>query len=74
MTVITNKEKFHFWTKWTILSLLIIILGYIVGGIALLLIHGAFGYNQYEWGTPLSQTLGHYFNANGNQQGGNKIL
>lgn len=59
MTVITNKEKFHFWTSWTLLSLVIIILGYIVGGIALLLIHGAFGFSQYEWGTPLSQTLGH---------------
>jgi divalent metal cation (Fe/Co/Zn/Cd) transporter len=41
------------------LSLVIIILGYIVGGTALLLIHGAFGFSQYEWGTPLSQTLGH---------------
>ena len=59
ISVITNKEKFHFWTSWTFLSLAIIILGYIVGGIALLLIHGAFGYNQYDWGTPLSQTLGH---------------
>jgi hypothetical protein len=59
MTVTTNKEKVHFWTTWTLLSPVIIILGYIIGGIALLLIHGAFGYNQYEWGTALSQTLGH---------------
>ena len=54
-----NREKLHFWTNWTLFNLLILILGYIVGGIALLIIHGAFGYKMDEWGTPLSQTLGH---------------
>jgi hypothetical protein len=59
MVIKTNQDKFHLWARWTLLSLVIIIPGYIAGGIALLLIHGAFGFNQYEWGTPLSQTLGH---------------
>ncbi|MGA2822982.1 MAG: hypothetical protein ABSE72_05595 [Bacteroidales bacterium] len=59
MAVKTNKEKFHFWIYWTLLSLVIIILGYIAGEIVLLLIHGAFGFTQHDWGTPLSQTLGH---------------
>ena len=59
MAVKTNKEKFHFWINWTLLSMVIIILGYITGGIVLLLIHGAFGFTLQDWGTPLSQTLGH---------------
>jgi hypothetical protein len=58
MTVKTNKERFHFWIYWTLLSFVTIILGYVAGGIALLLIHGAFGFNQNEWGTTLSQTFG----------------
>jgi len=57
MTVNTNREKFHFWTKWTLLSLGIIPLSYIISLIAVLFVHTAFGFKMNEWGIPLSQTL-----------------
>jgi hypothetical protein len=59
MPLNSKQEKLKFFINWTFFSLGIIILGYLVGGIALLFIHGAFGFNQYDMGTPLSQTLGH---------------
>lgn len=52
----TNK-KFQFWTSWTLLSFGIIPLSYIISLIAVLLVHGAFGFGEMEAGTPLSQTL-----------------
>jgi len=52
----TNK-KFQFWTSWTLLSFGIIPLSYIISLIAVLLVHGAFGFGETEAGTPLSQTL-----------------
>jgi hypothetical protein len=57
MPISTNIEKFHFFIKWTLLSLGIIPLSYIVSLFAVLVVHGAFGFNMTEWGTPLSQTL-----------------
>jgi len=56
-----NKEvrqtKKQFWMYWTLLSLGIIPLSYVVSLIVVLLVHGAFGYNQMEGGTYLSQTV-----------------
>lgn len=57
MLIKTNQEKFRFWTKWTLLSLAIIPLSYLVSLIAVLLVQGAFGFGQMDWGTPLSNTL-----------------
>jgi hypothetical protein len=52
----TNQGKFRFWMYWTLLSLAIIPLTYIVSEIVVLLVHGAFGFDQMEGGTYLSQT------------------
>jgi hypothetical protein len=57
MPTITKYEKFKFWTDWTLLSLGIITLSYIISLIAVLLVQGAFGFGQMDWGTPLSNTL-----------------
>ena len=57
MSTLTKQEKFRFWTNWTLLSLGIIPLSYIISLIAVLLVHGAFGFNQLEEGTHLSQTV-----------------
>ena len=43
--------------NWTLLSLVIIPLSYMISLIAVLLVQGAFGFGQTEWGTPLSNTL-----------------
>lgn len=53
----TQKEKFRFWTNWTLLSLGIIPLSYGFSLIVVLLVHGAFGFGQMEGGTYLSQTV-----------------
>jgi hypothetical protein len=53
----TKHEKFKFCTNWTLLSLGIIPLSYIISLIAVLLVQGAFGYGQMDWGIPLSNTL-----------------
>jgi|WetSurSiteA1Bulk_404760.scaffolds.fasta_scaffold53322_1 hypothetical protein len=53
----TKHEKIKFWTNWTLLSFGIIPLSYIVSLIAVLLVQGAFGFGQMDWGTPLSNTL-----------------
>jgi hypothetical protein len=50
-------NKLQFWTNWTLLSLLIISLSYLVSLIVVLLVHGAFGFSQMEGGTYLSQTV-----------------
>jgi hypothetical protein len=55
--MLTAKEKFRFWSNWTLVSTGIIPLSYLVSLIALLLVHGAFGFNMMEEGTHLSQTL-----------------
>jgi hypothetical protein len=57
METIAIQEKFKFWIKWTLLSLAIITLSYIISLIVVLLVHGAFGFNQLEGGTYLSQTV-----------------
>ncbi len=57
MEPLTNREKIIFWKDWTLLSSGIITLSYLLSLIAVLLVHGAFGFNMKEWGTPLSQTL-----------------
>lgn len=53
----TEHEKFKFWTNWTLLSSGIIPLSYIISLIAVLLVQGAFGFGQMDWGIPLSNTL-----------------
>jgi hypothetical protein len=57
MSTNTNQEKFQFWIKWTLLSALIIPLSYIISLIAVLIVHGAFGFTMDDWGTHLSNTL-----------------
>lgn len=57
MSINTNREKFLFFIKWTLLSLGVITLSYIISLFAVLVVHTAFGFNMTEWGTPLSQTL-----------------
>lgn len=52
-----NQEKYHFWIKWTLISTGIVPLSYLVSLIAVLLVHGSFGFNMMEEGTHLSQTL-----------------
>lgn len=51
------REKIHFWLYWTLLSLAVIPLTYLVSLIVVLLVHGAFGFKQMEAGTHLSQTV-----------------
>jgi hypothetical protein len=53
----TKQEKFRFWINWTLLSLGIIPLSYLISLIAVLLVHGAFGFSMTDEGTKLSQTL-----------------
>jgi hypothetical protein len=50
-------NKLQFWTNWTLLSILIISLSYLVSLIVVLLVHGAFGFSQMEGGNYLSQTV-----------------
>ncbi len=57
MTAISKQDKLNFWLKWTFLSFGYIPLSYVISLIAVLLVHGAFGFNQMEGGTYLSQTL-----------------
>ena len=57
MEPLTNREKLLFWKDWTLLSSGIITLSYLLSLLAVLLVHGAFGFNMEEWGTPLSQML-----------------
>ncbi len=55
--MLTNREKLHLFIYWTLLSLGVISLSYIISLFAVLVVHSAFGFNMTEWGTPLSQTL-----------------
>lgn len=57
MTKEMNYNKLLLWINWTVLSLVVIPFSYIISLIVVLLIHGAFGYNQMEGGTYLSQTV-----------------
>lgn len=57
MTGLIADEKIKFFTSWTLLSFGTIPLSYMISLIVELLVHGAFGFNQMEMGTPLSQTL-----------------
>lgn len=52
-----NWTKTQFWILWSLLSMGIITASYLLSLIAVLLVHGAFGFNMEEWGTPLSNTL-----------------
>ena len=52
-----KKEKLIFWSKWTLFSLAFITLSYVISLIAVLWVHGIFGFTMDEWGTPLSQML-----------------
>jgi len=57
MTKVYRPKEVQFWTNWTLLGLGLIPLSYMVSLIVVLLVHGAFGYNQMEGGTYLSQTV-----------------
>jgi hypothetical protein len=57
MTAGNKQTKIQFWANWTLLSMAIIPLSYLVSLIVVLLVHGAFGFNQLEGGTYLSQTV-----------------
>jgi hypothetical protein len=57
MTIEIKHEKFQFWWKWTLLSLGLIPVSYMISLIVVLLVHGAFGFNMTEGGTYLSQTV-----------------
>lgn len=56
-TSLSNHQKFLFWVRWTILSLVIIPVSYIASLVVVLLVHTAFGFGQMEGGTYLSQTV-----------------
>lgn len=57
MSVQSQKEKFRFWRKWTLLNAIVIIVSYPIGLILGLLIFETMGYTMSEWGTPFEQTL-----------------
>ena len=57
MAALSKQEKFKFWSEWTLLSCGIITLSYIFSLVAVLLVQGAFGFGQMDWGTPLSNTI-----------------
>lgn len=57
METTTRQTKFQFWLYWTLLSLGIIPLSYIISLIMVALVHGAFGYSMTEGGSYLSQTV-----------------
>lgn len=50
-------EKLKFWMIWTLVNAIAIPFSYIISLIVVLLVHGAFGFNQMEGGTYLSQTV-----------------
>ena len=57
MNVKTPKETLQFFLNWTLAGTGIIPVSYMVSLIAVLLVHGAFGFSQTDPGTHLSQTL-----------------
>lgn len=50
-------KKLQFWMIWTLSGFVIIPISYMISLIVVLLVHGAFGFNQMEGGTYLSQTV-----------------
>ena len=54
---LTKQEKLSFWMRWTLMSLGIVALSYLISLIVVLLVHGAFGFTMADEGTKLSQTL-----------------
>ena len=50
-------KKLQFWIIWTLSGFVIIPFSYMISLIVVLLVHGAFGFNQMEGGTYLSQTV-----------------
>ena len=57
MTEEIKHKKVQFWMYWTLLSFGIIPVTYMISLIVVLLVHGAFGFDQMEGGTYLSQTV-----------------
>jgi len=57
MTIDIKHEKFQFWLKWTLLSLGLIPVSYMISLIVVAIVHGAFGFSLSEGGTYLSQTV-----------------
>jgi hypothetical protein len=57
MTTEIRQTKSQFWIYWMLCSFVLIPVSYIVSLIVVLLVHGAFGFNQMEGGTYLSQTV-----------------
>lgn len=57
MSVETRQDKFRFWIKWTLLNALVIPLSYIISLIAVLIVHGSFGFTMDDLGTHLSNAL-----------------
>lgn len=52
-----KNSRIQFLTNWTLWSFGIIPVSYMVSLIVVLLVHGAFGFNQMDGGTYLSQTV-----------------
>lgn len=57
MITALKHKKFQFWMNWSLWSLAIIPVSYIISLFVVLLVHGAFGFTQMEGGTYLSQTV-----------------
>jgi|GEM_PF-866474 len=57
MTENTQQEKFRFFRNWTLTGSGIVPLSYILSLVAVILVHGAFGFGETDPGTHLSQTL-----------------
>ena len=49
--------KTRFLIQWTLLGTTVITAAYLVSLIVVALVHGAFGFNLQEWGTPLSNIV-----------------
>ncbi len=58
MLVNTKQDKFRFWIKWTLQSAAVIPLIYFISFIAILIVHGIFGFTMDDFGTHLSNILG----------------
>ncbi len=57
METIIKPQPSRFWIQWALFNTLVIPISYVIGLIAMLLVHGAFGFTMKDPGTFLSQTL-----------------